>query len=498
MMLNQAVITPGRTDVKCMEYLNLVGGDWVPSENGETTETRNPADTGDTLGHVQASTSDDAIRAIDAAVDAKADWEATPAPSRGAILREAAKLLEARKPDLTETLVREEGKTRAEGAGEVQRAIDIFYYYASKATDLGGDVKASSSPDATLSTKLEPVGVVTAITPWNYPIAIPAWKVAPALAAGNVVVLKPASTTGAIAHDFARCLDEAGIPDGVFNVVTGSGRTVGDALVTDERVDAVSFTGSENVGDLVYQNAAPDQKRVQLEMGGKNPTVVTDSADVDEAAKVVGSGAFGTTGQSCTACSRAVVHEDVYDEFLASITDYAEGLAVGPGLGDPDMGPQASETELEGTLNYIEIGQQEGATLETGGERLTAGEYADGYFVAPTVFSNVEPDMRIAQEEIFGPVLAVIPVADFDEALEVVNGVEQGLSASVVTDDLTEAHRFVDEVDAGVVKVNEKTTGLEYHVPFGGMKASSSETYREQGDAALDFYTISKTVYMNY
>lgn len=481
-----------------MEYMNYIGGDWVASETGDTTVTRNPADTDDTLGRVQESTSDDATRAVDAAVAAQAEWRATPGPSRGSVLREAAQLLEARKADLTETLVREEGKTRSEGAGEVQRAIDIFYYYASKAADVCGEVKASSSRDATLSTKLEPVGVVAAITPWNYPIAIPAWKIAPALAAGNAVVLKPASMAGAIAHDFARCLDDAGIPDGVFNVVTGSGSTVGDALVTDERVDAVSFTGSENVGDIVYQNAAPDQKRVQLEMGGKNPTVVTDSADVGEAAEIVGSGAFGTTGQSCTACSRAIVHEDVYDEFVAAITDYAETLAVGPGLEDPDMGPQASETELEGTLNYIEIGEAEGASLETGGERLTEGGYSDGYFVEPTVFSNVEPDMRIAQEEIFGPVIAVISVADFDEALEVANGVEQGLSASVVTDDLTQAHRFVDEVDAGVVKTNEKTTGLELHVPFGGMKASSSETYREQGDAGLDFYTISKTVYMNY
>ncbi|WP_254274576.1 aldehyde dehydrogenase family protein [Haloarcula marina] len=481
-----------------MEYLNLIGGEWVASGSGNTTATRNPADNRETLGTVQESTSEDAIQAVEAAVAAQQDWRATPGPSRGAVLREVAQLLEARKPDLTETLVREEGKTRAEAAGEVQRAIDIFYYYASKAADLNGEVKASSSRDATLRTKVEPLGVVTAITPWNYPIAIPAWKVAPALAAGNVVVLKPASMAGAIAHDFARCLDDAGVPDGVFNVVTGSGSTVGDALVTDKRVDAVSFTGSEHVGNIVYQNAAPDQKRVQLEMGGKNPTVISDSADIDEAATIVGTGAFGTTGQSCTACSRAIVHEDVFDEFVATITNYAETLAVGPGVDDPDMGPQASETELESTLNYIEIGKREGATLETGGERLTEGDYAEGYFVEPTVFSDVEPDMRIAQEEIFGPVLAVIPVADFDEALDVANGVEQGLSASVVTDDLTEAHRFVDEIEAGVAKVNEKTTGLELHVPFGGMKASSSETYREQGDAGLNFYTITKTVYLNY
>jgi len=481
-----------------MEYTNLIDGEWVPSESGETIETRNPADRSEVVGTVQESTRADADRAIAAASEAQPDWGNTPGPERGAVLREAAELLAERKDDLTETLVREEGKTRAEAGGEVQRAVDIFYYYASKAADLGGEVKASSSRDATLSTRREPVGVVSAITPWNYPIAIPAWKIAPALAAGNAVVLKPASLTGAIAHDFAKCLDDAGLPDGVLNVVTGPGSTVGDALATDERVDAVSFTGSVGVGDVVYQNAAPDQKRVQLEMGGKNPTLVTESADVQEAVDIVGSGAFGVTGQACTACSRAIVHESVYEEFVDGIVAYAEDIEIGPGLEEPDMGPHVSEEELDSTLDYVDVGQKEGATLETGGERLTGGEYDDGYFVTPAVFSDVDPEMRIAQEEIFGPVLSVIPVSDFDEGIDVTNGVEQGLSASVVTDDLRQAHRFVDEADAGVVKTNEKTTGLEYHVPFGGMKASSSETFREQGDAGLDFYTISKTVYLNY
>jgi len=481
-----------------MEYTNLIDGEWVPSESGETIETRNPADRSEVVGTVQESTRADADRAIAAASEAQSDWGDTPGPERGAVLREAAELLAERKDDLTETLVREEGKTRAEAGGEVQRAVDIFYYYASKAADLGGEVKASSSRDATLSTRREPVGVVSAITPWNYPIAIPAWKIAPALAAGNAVVLKPASLTGAIAHDFAKCLDDAGLPDGVLNVVTGPGSTVGDALATDERVDAVSFTGSVGVGDVVYQNAAPDQKRVQLEMGGKNPTLVTESADVQEAVDIVGSGAFGVTGQACTACSRAIVHESVYEEFVDGIVAYAEDIEIGPGLEEPDMGPHVSEEELDSTLDYVDVGQKEGATLETGGERLTGGEYDDGYFVTPAVFSDVDPEMRIAQEEIFGPVLSVIPVSDFDEGIDVTNGVEQGLSASVVTDDLRQAHRFVDEADAGVVKTNEKTTGLEYHVPFGGMKASSSETFREQGDAGLDFYTISKTVYLNY
>ena len=481
-----------------MEYTNLIDGEWVASESGDTIVTQNPADRDESLGEVQDSTVEDAERAVAAATDAQDEWASTPGPSRGAILRETAELLAERKDDLTETLVREEGKAWSEAAGEVQRAVDIFYYYASKAVDLGGEVKASSSQDATLSTRLEPVGVVAAITPWNYPIAIPAWKIAPALAAGNTVVLKPASLTGAIAHDLAECLVDAGLPDGVLNVVTGPGSTVGDTFATDDRIDAVSFTGSSTVGDIVYQNAAPDQKRVQLEMGGKNPTLVTESADIEEAVDIVASGAFGVTGQACTACSRAIVHEDHYEEFVEELVAHAESLEIGPGMNDPDVAPHVSEDELEGTLEYVQTGQNEGATLETGGERLTDGDYANGNFISPAVFSDVEPDMRIAQEEIFGPVVAVISVSDFAEGIDVVNGVEQGLSASVVTDDLRQAHRFVNEVEAGVVKSNEKTTGLEYHVPFGGMKESSNEHFREQGDAGLDFYTTSKTVYLNY
>ena len=477
---------------------NYIGGAWVASESGNTTESRNPADTLEVVGEIQESTAEDVSRAITAADNAASDWANTPGPERGSILREAGAILDERKEELTETLVREEGKTRSEAGGEVQRAIDIFYYYAGKAADLGGEVKQSSGRDTNLYVQQEPVGVVAAITPWNYPIAIPAWKVAPALAAGNTVVLKPATPAGITGGAFVEALDDAGIPDGVMNFVTGPGSVIGTELSTDERVDAVSFTGSEFVGDIVYQDAAEDQKRVQLEMGGKNPTVVTDSADVDEAVEIVGSGAFGVTGQACTACSRAIVHEDVYDEFVDGITDYAASLEIGPGLESPDMGPQVNQSELEGTLDYINVAEEEGARLTTGGEPLTDGEYEDGYFVEPTVFADVEPEMRIAQEEVFGPVLAVIAVSDFDDGVDVANGVEQGLSASVVTDDLTEAHRFVDEVEAGVVKTNEKTTGLELHVPFGGMKASSSETYREQGDAGLGFYTISKTVYMNY
>ncbi len=292
-----------------------------------------------------------------------------------------------------------------------------------------------------------------------------------------------------------KALDEAGLPDGVANVVVGPGSTVGNELVVHDDVDAVSFTGSGQVGHMIYDKATDDGKRVQTELGGKNPTVVSDTADVEEAAGIIANGAFGTTGQSCTATSRAVVHTDVYDEFVDAIVAEAESIEIGPGE-DSDMGPQVNERELEGTLDYIEVAENEGATLATGGGQ--PDEFDEGHFVEPTVFTDVDNDYRIAQEEVFGPVLAVIEVEDFEEALETANDVDYGLSSSIVTNDHTEAERFVDEIEAGVAKINDKTTGLELHVPFGGFKQSSSETWREQGDAGIDFYTIEKTVYDSF
>ncbi|SER40292.1 2,5-dioxovalerate dehydrogenase [Natrinema salaciae] len=480
-------------------HRNYVDGEWVESRSGDTFEVLNPANTDEVVAEFQSSTTEDAEAAIEAAVAAEDEWASTPGPKRGTILEEAAQRLEAQKDELTETLTREEGKTLDEAGGEVQRAIDIFRYYAQKASDLGGTVKSSSGTDTTLYTKREPLGTVGLITPWNYPIAIPAWKLAPALAAGNTAVLKPASAAPTVAWKLIEALDDAGLPAGVANFVAGSGSAVGAPLTDHEGVDAVSFTGSTAVGTAVARDATDDLKRVQCEMGGKNPTVVMPSADVDEAVDIVGAGAFGVTGQACTACSRAIVHEDVYDEFVAGITDYAESIEIAPGVENADMGPHVTNSELEGTLEYVEIAAEEdGATLETGGERLTDGQYDDGYFVEPTVFSDVTNDMRIAQEEVFGPVLAVLRVGSFEEGLEVANDIDYGLSASIVTQDLAEANEFAETVEAGVAKVNEKTTGLELHVPFGGYKDSSTDTYREQGDAGLDFFTSTKTVYMNY
>lgn len=474
---------------------NYVDGEWVAAGTGETFAVHNPADRSDVVGEFQKSGTADAEAAVEAADEASQVWADTPGPERGRILRAAGQNLADRKDELTETLVREEGKAQPEAAGEVQRAIDIFAYYAAKASDIGGTVKASSSDNTRLYTVNEPVGVAGLITPWNYPIAIPAWKIAPALATGNTIVFKPASQAPGVSRKLVECLDEAGLPDGVVNYVTGPGSKVGKTFSTHEAVDAVSFTGSSAVGDTVGQQANETGKRVQLEMGGKNPTIVMPSADVDEAVDIAVSGAFGVTGQACTATSRAIVHEDIYDEFVEGAVAAADAVEIGPGLDGGEMGPQVSESELDSTLEYVDIGVDEGATLETGGDEVDAG---DGFFVKPAVFSNVDPTMRIAQEEIFGPVLAIIPVSGYEEAVEVANGVRYGLSASIVTQDLSEANRFVEDSESGVVKINEKTTGLELHVPFGGMKDSSSETYREQGDAGIDFYTISKTVYMNY
>ncbi|MBP1986849.1 2,5-dioxovalerate dehydrogenase [Halolamina salifodinae] len=475
-------------------YSNYVGGEWVAAESGDTFDTHDPAHPDQVVGTYPKSSAADTDAAVAAAVDASEEWGDTPGPERGRVLSRASALLAERKDDITELLVREEGKTRAEAGGEVQRAIDIFDYYGATARDLGGTVKSASAPNTTLRTKNEPLGVAGLITPWNYPIAIPAWKIAPALAAGNAAVIKPATLAPGCVHEIATALEEAGLPDGVLNVVTGPGSEVGDRLASHPAVDAVSFTGSTTVGSAVYDAATEDGKRVQLEMGGKNPTVVSDSADVAEAADIVSAGAFGVTGQACTACSRAIVYEDVYDEFVDAVAARAEAIDPDEGLADSDMGPHVSMDELESTLEYVEVGQEEGATLETGGDALDR----KGYFLQPAVFSDVESDYRIAQEEIFGPVLSVISVSDYEEALDVANDVDYGLSASIVTEDHSEANRFVDDIDAGVVKINEKTTGVELHVPFGGMKASSSETYREQGEAGLDFYTISKTVYDNY
>ena len=475
---------------------NYIGGQWTETESGKTITVSNPANTASVVNTYQQSSAADAEKAVAAAAKATDKWANTSASERGAILRNAAGIIEDQKEELTELLTKEEGKTLSEARPEVQRAIDIFYYYSEKAVDVGGTIKNASGDRRQVSTKKEPLGVAALVTPWNYPIAIPAWKMAPALATGNTVVFKPASAAPGVGCEIVCALDKAGIPDGVVNLVTGPGSEVGDIFTSNADVDAVSFTGSSEVGHQVYRSATGDTKRAQAEMGGKNPAIVMPTADLGEAIDIVESGAFGVTGQACTATSRAIVHTDIYNEFVDGIVQRAEAIDVGPGIEDPDMGPQVNQNELDSTLEYIDIAEAEGATRETGGNRLR-GDLGDGYFVSPAVYSNVEPDMRIAQEEVFGPVLSVIEVEDFEQAIQVANDSKYGLSASIVTADLNEAHEFANRVESGVVKINEKTTGLELHVPFGGVKRSSTNTYREQGDAAIDFYTQNKTVYLS-
>jgi len=483
-------------------FENYIDGEWRASETGETFEVVNPSDTTEVVSEVQDSSEADANGAIEAAAAAQDEWADTPGPSRGTFLRETAKRMDQRRDELAETMASEEGKTLSEASGEVGRAVNIFYYFAERAMDYDGKGYHSSSSDQRLYTVREPMGVAGLITPWNYPIAIPAWKMAPALATGNTVVCKLSGEAPTVFLKVVECINEAaeatGVPDGVVNVLTGGGEEVGQPIVKHEEVDAVSFTGSRQVGDMIYEQATDAHKRVQTELGSKNPTIVSEHADIEKAAQIVGGGAFGVTGQACTATERVIVHESIEDEFVDALVDYAENVEIGHSVEDPGMGPKVSESELETTLDYIETAKDEGATIEYGGGQPEGSEYENGHFVEPTVVTGLDSDATVMQEEVFGPFAGIMTYSDLDEAVELANDVEFGLAAGIVTDDHSEANRFVDDIDFGIVKVNEATTGLELHVPFGGMNASSSETYREQGEEGMDYFTIIKTVYDSY
>jgi aldehyde dehydrogenase (NAD+) len=476
-------------------FKNLIGGEWVEAADGATFKTTNPARLGEVLGAFPSATKEDTRHAIEAAREALPGWANTPPPARGAILDKASRLLEARADDIAKVLTQEEGKTRAEANVEVTRARDIFRFYAGEGWRMGGDVLPSNTQGELLYTRREPLGVIALITPWNFPIAIPAWKMAPALIYGNTVVFKPASFAPQTALMLVECLLDAGLPEGVLNFITGSGRTVGDELVSSPHVHGVSFTGSYGVGAGIYEKAIKNMTRVQLEMGGKNPMVVLNDADIAKAVQLSVAGGFGLTGQACTATSRVIVEESIADNFASAIAEAARKLVVGDGLeSSTQMGPAVSQDQLQTDLEYIKIGQDEGAKLLAGGD--VAGD--GGYFVQPTVFDHVEPTMRIAQEEIFGPVIGIIRAASFDDALEKANAIGFGLSAGVVTNDLQRAFQFANGIDAGVVKINEPTTGLALQAPFGGFKHSSANTFKEQGQAAIEFYTRLKTVYVGH
>ncbi len=462
-----------------------------------TFESTSPA-TGEVIGTFPASGEDDVARAVDRARAAYDDWRLVPAPKRGEILYRFAQILEREKQALTDLMTREMGKVKAEAGGDVQEAIDMTYYMAGEGRRLWGQTTPSELRDKFNMSVRVPVGVVGAITPWNFPIAIPSWKLAPALVCGNTVVLKPAEDTPALAARFVELFAEAGVPDGVVEIVHGYGETAGAALVRHPDVPVITFTGSRETGVAVTKAAADFLKHVHLELGGKNAIIVLEDADLDLAVEGIVWSAFGTSGQRCTAASRVIVQRSVYDALQSKLVAAAERLRLGPGWeDDTDVGPVINQAAIDKIHMYTQIGRDEGAQLLTGGEPATEGDLAKGFFYRPTIFGGVDAQMRIAQEEIFGPTTALIPVDDFDEAIRVANGIKYGLSSSIFTRDVNKAFRAMRDLQAGITYINAGTTGAEVHLPFGGTK-DTGNGHREAGQAALDVFTEWKSIYVDY
>jgi alpha-ketoglutaric semialdehyde dehydrogenase len=463
----------------------------------QTFESTSPAD-GATIGEFPRSTAADVDRAVATAKAAYDGWRLTPAPKRGEILYRVAHILEREKAALTDLVTREMGKVKAEAGGDVQEAIDITYYMAGEGRRLFGQTTPSELQNKWNMSVRVPIGVVGAITPWNFPVAIPSWKSIPALICGNTVVIKPAEDTPALAQAFVDLLLEAGIPEGVVNIVHGFGEDAGDALVRHPDVPVITFTGSRETGITVAKAAAERLKHVHVELGGKNAIIVLDDADLDLAVDGIVWSAFGTSGQRCTAASRVIAQRGIYDELQKRLVERVEKLRLGPGWeDDSDIGPVINERSLEKIHSYTEIGAGEGAKLLTGGEPATEGDLGKGFFYRPTLFADVDPQMRIAQEEIFGPTTAIIPVADFDEAIRVSNGIKYGLSSSIFTRDVNKAFRAMRDLEAGITYVNAGTIGAEVHLPFGGTK-DTGNGHREAGQAALDVFTEWKSIYVDY
>ena len=480
-----------------MTFTNFVDGRWVPSESGATLENRNPANARELIGLFADSTANDAVAAVAAAKRAFASWRLVPAPKRAEILFRAAQLIVARKEEFARDMTREMGKVLDETRGDVQEAIDMTYFLAAEGRRLHGQTAPSELRDKFAMSLRQPIGVCSLITPWNFPMAIPSWKIIPALVCGNTVVLKPSELTPLSAVHFIKVLEEAGVPPGVVNMVTG-GPEVGETLTTHPDVAVVSFTGSTAVGKLVNQNAAPHFKKVHLEMGGKNPIMIMDDANLELALEGCLWGGFGTTGQRCTAASRVIVHEKVHDRFVEHFVTRAKALRVGNGL-EPatQVGPSISAKQLQKVMSYVEIGRQEGATVACGGRRLNEGDYEYGFFHEPTIFTGVTRDMRIAREEIFGPVVAVLKCGSLEEAVAIGNDVIYGLSASIYTQDINRAFRAMRDTYTGIFYVNAPTIGAEVHLPFGGTKATGNG-HREAGLAALDVFSEWKSVYVDF
>ncbi|MES1257337.1 MAG: aldehyde dehydrogenase family protein, partial [Acidobacteriota bacterium] len=464
----------------------------------KTIETRTPANTDEIVGLFAEGTAADMGADAAAAEAAFSGWAGMPAPARGNILFKAADILEKKFDQLGEEMTREEGKTLPEAKGEVRRAINIFRYFAAEGSRLNGVMVPSERERVHVFAIRKPIGVVGLVTPWNFPIAIPAWKMAPALICGNTIVVKPASASPLCAWRLVEALHEAGIPKGVVNFVAGSGGELGEALVNARPVKAISFTGSNDVGHWIHAEASKRRLRIQLEMGGKNPTIVLADADLKSAVENVCNAAFFSTGQKCTATSRAIVEDGIYDQFVAALVERTKKLKVGNGMqAGIDIGPCVDKGQLETVLKYIEIARKEGGEPLCGGKHLTGEGYDKGYFVEPTIFADVKPEHTLAKEEVFGPVLAILRAKDFDDAMRIANDTPFGLSSSIQTSNLSKAIDYVYRAEAGLLTVNLPSAGVEYQLPFGGTKDSSFGP-KEQGPAAFDFYSDYKTVYLKY
>ena len=478
-------------------FLNSIGGRWVPACSGRTFPNRNPA-TGETLGEFPASGAEDVAAAVDAAAAAYRSWRMTPAPKRAEIVFRAGAMIAARKEELAKAMTREMGKILIETRGDVQEGIDMAFLAGGEGRRMFGVTTPSEMPNKWAMSVRCPIGVAGVITPWNFPFAIPSWKLMPALVAGNTAVFKPAGDTPEMAWHFTKIFEAAGLPPGVLNLVFGSGSQVGDPMVAHPGIQVLSFTGSTEVGLGIAGKGGALGKRISLEMGGKNAIIVLEDADLGLAADAIAWSAFGTTGQRCTACSRVLVAERVHDALVERVATRAQSLKLGDGL-DPDteVGPLVNQGQVERVHQYVEIGLEEGARLAAGGARANDGALAKGHFYRPTVFAGVKPDARIAVEEIFGPVLAMIRVRDLDEAIQINNASRFGLSASVFTADVNRAFRAMRDLDTGIVYVNHGTTGAETHLPFGGTRGTGNG-HREAGHTMLDPFTEWKSVYIDF
>ena len=483
---------------KTQTYKNYIGGEWVKSASGEYFDNLNPADTNDVVGRFPKSTAEDVDKAVEAAKNAATKWRRTPAPKRAEILFRLGEILRDNKEQFTREMTREMGKVLKEAGGDVQEAIDCTYYTAGEGRRLHGFTTKAEMPNKYAMCERQPVGLCGLITPFNFPMAIPSWKLIPALVCGNTVVMKSGEDVPLSTINLVKACEQTGIPKGVINVVNGFSEP-GEALVKHDDVRLISFTGSTDTGKIIAEQCARDNKIVSLEMGGKNAIIVMDDADIDNAVEGSLWGAFGTSGQRCTASSRLVVHKKVYKKFCEKLVEKVKKLKVGNGLdAKTEVGPVINQAAMDKILSYIEIGQkQDKAKLACGGNALTKGEYKNGYFIEPTVFTDVKPGMRIEQEEIFGPVTCVIPFSTLDEAIDIVNGVKYGLSSAIYTQDVNQAFYATQELYTGIVYVNSATIGAEVHLPFGGTKGTGNG-HREAGTQVLDIFSEWKSIYVDY